>query len=54
VGRAEGGSLRVAGYLGKVALAALMVGVHWEYTVGALAAHLLDPLAERPWSDSGL
>jgi hypothetical protein len=44
----------MAGCLGKVALAALMVGVHWEYTSGAQAVHLLDPLAEQAWSASGL
>jgi hypothetical protein len=27
-----------------------MVGVHWECMAGALAAHLLDPLAEQVWS----
>jgi hypothetical protein len=44
----------VAGYLGKVALAALMVGAYWECMVGALVVHLLDPLAEQAWSASGL
>jgi hypothetical protein len=44
----------MAGCLRKVALAALMVEVCWECMVGALAAHLLDPLAEQVWSDSGL
>jgi hypothetical protein len=44
----------VAGCLGKVVLAALIVGVHWEYMSGAQAVHLLDPLAEQDWSASGI
>jgi hypothetical protein len=52
--RAEGDSLRVAGYLGKIALAALMVGVCWKYMAGAQAVHLLGPLAEQAWSASSL
>jgi hypothetical protein len=47
-------SLRMVGCLGKEALAALMVVACWECMVGALAAHLLDPLAQQVWSDSGL
>jgi hypothetical protein len=49
----EKGSLRVAGCLRKVVLAALMMEVCWECKA-ALAAHLLDPLAEQVWSDSSL
>jgi hypothetical protein len=44
----------VADCLGKVALADLTVEVHWECMAEALAIHLLDPLAEQVWSDSGL
>jgi hypothetical protein len=40
----------VAGYLGNMALAALMGGC----MVGALAVHLLDPLEEQAWLASGL
>jgi hypothetical protein len=50
---AEGNSLKVADCLGKVALAALMIGVHWECTVGAQVVHL-GPFAEQAWSASGL
>jgi hypothetical protein len=46
----EADSLRVEGYLGKVALDAVIVGVLWECTVGALVFHLLDPPAEQAWS----
>jgi hypothetical protein len=50
----EEDSVRVAGYLGKVVLSALMVKVCWECMMGAPAFHLLDPLAEQDWSASGL
>jgi hypothetical protein len=45
--RTEKDSLRVAGCLGKVALAALIVGALWECTAGTPAVHLLYPLAEQ-------
>jgi hypothetical protein len=51
--RAEGDSLKVLDCLGKMALAALMVGACWECMVGAQAVHLLDPLAEQAWLASG-
>jgi hypothetical protein len=44
---AEGDSLKVADCLGEVALAALMVAVHWECTAGAQVIHFLDPLQNR-------
>jgi hypothetical protein len=40
--------------MGKVALAAVMVGAFWECPMGALAVHLLNFLAEQAWSASGL
>jgi hypothetical protein len=52
--RAKGDSLKVAGCLGKVALAALMVGACWKCTAGAQLVHLLDPLAEQAWLAPGL
>jgi hypothetical protein len=39
----EEDSPRVAGYLGKLALAALMVGVCWECTTQVLVKTLLCP-----------
>jgi hypothetical protein len=50
---AEEDSLKVADCLGEVALAALMVVVHWECTVGTQVVHLLGPLAEQAGSSSG-
>jgi hypothetical protein len=44
----------VAGYLGKVALAALMVGTHWECTTGAPVVFLLDPPEEQAELDFNL
>jgi hypothetical protein len=51
---AEGGLTEVVGYLGKLALSALMVRVCWECTAGAQAVYLLDLLAEQAWLASGL
>jgi hypothetical protein len=44
---AKGDTLKVAGCLEEVALAALMVTEFWECTAGAQAVHLLDPFAEQ-------
>jgi hypothetical protein len=46
---AEGDSLKVAGCLGKVVLADLLVGVCWECTMGPQAVHLLDLFPEQAW-----
>jgi hypothetical protein len=44
----------VVDYLGEMALADLMVSVHWEHMAGAQEVHLLGPLAKQAWSASGL
>jgi hypothetical protein len=46
---AEGDSVKVVDCLGKVVLAALMVGVCWECMARAQAVHLLHPIAEQAW-----